>query len=201
MGYRVNSGIATIWEEGEAGDELVADYLKDLDMVAEDGIKMVCMHVTKSNKESPMSQIGLKRWEKIVRHAEKLGIVVALENTVWPGYLEFIVGNIKSDNLAVCYDSGHAHFHFKDEYNFDAFKNKIACLHLHDNDASADQHKLPFDGTIDWDGLLTHLKEANFEGDFTSEAVRHECYKDISPLKFFKLQKERLEKLQDLYNS
>ena len=69
LGYRVNSGIATIWEEGEAGDKLVRDYLKDLEIVAKDGIKMVCMHVTKSNKQSPMSEIGLSRWRKIVKKA------------------------------------------------------------------------------------------------------------------------------------
>lgn len=199
LGYRVNSGIATIWEEGEAGDELVRDYLKDLEIVAKDGIKMVCMHVTKSNKKSPMSEIGLSRWRKIVKKAEELGIVVTLENTVWKGYLEFILDNIKSDNLAVCYDSGHAYFHFQDDYNFDKFKGKIACLHLHDNDGTADQHLLPMDGSIDWNGLLQKLKKTNFCGDFTSEAVRHENYKNLTPLQFFKEQKNRLEKLQDEY--
>ena len=200
LGYRVNKGIATIWEEGSAGDELIADYLQDLQIVAEDGIFLVCMHVTKSNLESPMSQIGLQRWAKIIKRAEELGVVVALENTVWPGYIEFILDNIKSDNLAVCYDSGHAHTHFKDVYPFDKFKNKIKCLHLHDNDGLSDQHLLPFDGTIDWQNVCEELKAANFEGDFTSESVYKDAYKKISPLEFFKAQKDRLCAIQKQFN-
>ena len=197
LGYRVNQGIATLWEEGEAGDELINDYIKDLDIVASDGIKMVCMHVTKSNRQSPMSEIAIKRMKKLLDHAEKLGIEVALENTVWPGYIEFICDHIKSPNLKVCLDSGHNHVYFKDSFNFDKFKNKIACVHLHDNDGTADQHLLPYDGNIDWGKLICDLKDSGYQGDITSESVYKGQYQDISPLEFYVEAKNRLEKIAE----
>lgn len=195
LGYRVNDGIATLWEEGEAGDELIKDYMKDLDIVASDGIKLVCMHVTKSNRQSPMSEIGIARMKKLIKHAENLGVMVALENTVWEGYIEFICDHIKSPNLKVCLDSGHNHFHFKDSFNFDRFKNMIACVHLHDNDGTADQHLLPFDGNIDWNKLIWDLKESGYQGDITSESVYKGQYKDISPLNFYIEAKNRLAQI------
>ncbi len=201
LGYQVNEGIATIWEEGTAGDQLVADYKRDLEIVAKDGIKMVCMHVTKSSKQSPMSKIGLKRWEEIVKHAEKLGVIVALENTVWPGYIEFILDNIQSPNLQVCFDSGHNHVYFKDGFDFKRFKNKIACIHLHDNDQSKDLHLLPFDGTIDWKLLAENLREANYKGVIACESGYKRGYvNELTPLEFFTEAYRRLEKIDDMVN-
>ncbi len=198
LGYRVAPGIATIWEDGPEGDKLIEDYLEDLNTVAKDGIKLVCMHVTKSRQVSPLSEIGLKRWEKIVRHAEKLGVTVALENTKWPGYLEFICDNIKSPNLKICLDTGHNHFHFKDNFNFDRFKDMIACVHLHDNDSTADQHLIPFDGTIDWKRLSKNLKNSGFCGDMASEAVYQKEYSKIPPEEFYKTVLQRLHKIDEM---
>lgn len=195
MGYRVNSGIATLWEEGEAGDELIEDYIKDLEIVAKDGIKLVCMHLTKSNLQSPMSNIAVERMKKLISCAEELGVEVALENTVWPGYIEFICDNIKSPNLKVCLDTGHNHVYFNDTFNFERFKNMIACVHLHDNDGTGDQHLLPFDGTIDWNEIVSKLKEAGYNGDITSESVYKGRYKEISPKHFFEEAKIRLKQI------
>ena len=199
LGYQVGGGIASIWEEDAAGDQLVSDYKKDLEIVAKDGIKMVCMHVTKSNKQSPMSQIGLKRWGELVKHAEKLGVIIALENTVWPGYIEFILDNIKSPNLQVCFDSGHNHVYFRDGFDFKKFKDKIACIHLHDNDQTKDLHLLPFDGTIDWSEIADNLKKANYKGEIACESGYKRGYvNEITPLEFFTQAYRRLEKINDM---
>jgi len=193
LGYRVNSGIKTLWEEGEAGDELINDYIKDIETVASDGIKVVCMHLTKSNYQSPMSQIAIERLKKLTKRAEELGVYVALENTVWPGYIEFVLDNIDSPNLGVCFDSGHNHLYFKDAFNFKRFKNKIMCVHLHDNDGTSDQHMLPFDGNINWDEVTYELKNANYKGVTTAEVDTKSGYiEKMSLLEFFKRAKERL---------
>ena len=52
---------------------------------------------------------------------------------------------------------------------FEKFKDRIFAVHLHDNDKSDDLHLMPFDGTIDWNKLLTDLKNAHYEACITLE--------------------------------
>ena len=73
---------------------------------------------------------------------------VAFENTKIKGYLEYVINNIKDENVGICFDAGHYHVHFDDEFNFEFFKDRIFAVHLHDNDKSDDLHLLPFDGTV-----------------------------------------------------
>lgn len=46
-------------------------------------------------------------------------------------------------------------------------------MHLHDNDKSDDLHLLPFDGTIDWERVVTKLKECNYKGPVVFELLEH----------------------------
>lgn len=91
---------------------------------------------------------GLSRIRKIVEYAKELDMKVAFENTKIKGYLEYVINNIKDENVGICFDAGHYHVHFDDEFNFELFKDRIFAVHLHDNDKSDDLHLLPFDGTV-----------------------------------------------------
>lgn len=109
---------------------------------------MVIMHLT-SKKKAPMyGKTGLSRIRKIVEYAKELDMKVAFENTKIKGYLEYVINNIKDENVGICFDAGHYHVHFDDEFNFELFKDRIFAVHLHDNDKSDDLHLLPFDGTV-----------------------------------------------------
>lgn len=166
LGYQ---NINSIWKEGLEGDNLVERYKKDIKNCNENDIPMVVMHLT-SKKEAPMyGEIGLNRIRKIVEYAKKLNIKVAFENTKIKGYLEYVLENIKDDNVGICFDSGHYHVHFNDEFNFELFKDRIFAVHLHDNDKSDDLHLLPFEGTINWKEVITKLQECNYNGPITLE--------------------------------
>lgn len=170
LGYQ---NINSIWEEGIEGDKLIQRYQEDIKNCKKNGIPMVVMHLT-SKKEAPMySEIGLNRIRKITQYAKELNIKVAFENTKIKGYLEYVLENIKDENVGICFDSGHYHVHFDDEFNFEFFKDRIFAVHLHDNDKSDDLHLLPFDGTIDWKQVIIKLKECNYNGPITMEL----CYR------------------------
>lgn len=170
LGYQ---NINSIWEEGIEGDKLIQRYQEDIKNCKQNGIPMVVMHLT-SKKQAPMySEIGLKRIRKITEYAKELNIKVAFENTKIKGYLEYVLENIKDENVGICFDSGHYHVHFDDEFNFEFFKDRIFAVHLHDNDKSDDLHLLPFDGTIDWKQVIIKLKECNYNGPITMEL----CYR------------------------
>lgn len=199
LGYK---GIDNIWIEGEEGDALVAQYINDLDNLSQLGVGIVCMHLTiKSEAPSP-NEIGLERIKKVVEYAKSKNIRVAFENTKNWGYLEYVFDKLDYDNMGVCYDSGHCHCHFNDKFSWDKFKNKIFLVHLHNNDKTDDLHLLPFDkyGTINWQELVSHLKDANYTGPIILESWYSYHYLDLSLEDFYKESKKQAEKLRQLFN-
>lgn len=188
LGYQ---NINSIWVDGIEGDNLVERYKEDIKKCKENEIPMVVMHLT-SKKKAPMyNEIGLNRIRKIVKYAKELNMKVAFENTKIKGYLEYVLKNIKDDNVGICFDAGHYHVHFDDEFNFEFFKNRIFAVHLHDNDKSDDLHLLPFDGTIDWEYVMNKLKECNYNGPITMELCYRYDYLDMPIDEFYKIGYER----------
>ena len=158
---------------------------------------MVVMHLTSKSVAPEPSEIGVRRLQTIVDYAEKLGIKVAFENTKIFGYLEYVFDRIKNENAGICYDSGHCHCHFNDKSSWNRFKNKIFAAHLHDNDQSDDLHLLPFEGTIDWEKLVSNLNNVGYIGPVTLESCYRYHYLDMSLLDFYTLS---LEKAKEIYN-
>lgn len=195
LGYQ---NINSIWEEGELGDNLVERYKKDIKDCKENGIPMVVMHLTSKTKAPMYGEIGLERIKKIINYAKELNVKVAFENTKIKGYLEYVLGNIKDDNVGICFDAGHCHVHFNDEFNFKFFKDRIFAVHLHDNDKSDDLHLLPFDGTIDWKNVIKKLKECNYNGPITLEICYRYDYLNMTLDEFYRIGKDRGNRLMEI---
>ncbi len=195
LGY---SGINKIWEGGKAGEVMTDGFINDLDVCSGNGVPMVVMHLTAHSTAPKPSLIGIARIKRIVEHAEELGIKVAFENTKIPGYLEFVFDYIKNDNAGICYDSGHAHCHFGDKFDFERFKDKIFAVHLHDNNGFADQHLLPFDGTIDWNALAKNLVKANYNGPITLESCYFGPYLNMNIDEFCSLSLAKAQKFSSM---
>ena len=183
LGYQ---NINAIWEDGEVGDGLVNRFINDIKICKENGINLVIMHVTTKFVAPKYNEIGLNRIKKIVDYAKELDVKVAFENLKIKGYIDYIIKNIDNDNVGICYDAGHCHAHFKDEFDWDLFKNKIFAIHLHDNDGKDDQHLLPYDGNIDWKDVINKLKEVNYSGPVTMELCYRREYLNITPEEFYK---------------
>jgi sugar phosphate isomerase/epimerase len=56
--------------------------------------------------------------------------------------------------LGFCFDVGHAHMEGGVEAGFQLMRDRIATVHVHDNQGEKDEHLLPWEGTIDWDAAL-----------------------------------------------
>lgn len=195
LGYK---NINDLWKNDDSGDKLIENYKEDIKMCYQNGIPMVIMHLTSKEEAPGPNEIGLNRIRKIVDYAKKLGIKIAFENTKIKGYLEYVIRNINDDNVGICYDAGHCHVHFNDEFNYELFKNKILAVHLHDNDKTDDLHLLPFDGTIEWEKVMKKLKEEKYEGPITLETVYRYDYKKITVKEFYKRAYEIGEKLNKM---
>lgn len=197
LGYQ---NINSIWKKGKEGDELVTRYQNNIKDCKANGIDLVVMHLTSNIIAPRYNETGLNRIRKITEYAKELGVRVAFENTKIKGYLEYVLGNITDSNVGLCFDSGHYHVHFKDEFNFEFFKDRIFAVHLHDNDQSDDLHLMPYDGTLDWDKTIENLNKANYKGAITLELTYRYQYLEDSLDNFYKKGYEIAEKLEKKFN-
>lgn len=195
LGYQ---NINSLWETGKIGDDLITRYKKDIEECKKNGISMVVMHLTSGFTAPMYNEIGLKRIEEIVEYAQKLDVKIAFENTKIKGYLEYVLNYISNENVGICFDAGHAHVHFKDEFDFTHFKNRIFAVHLHDNDQSDDLHLIPFDGTINWKNYMRALKENGYKGPITLELCYRYDYTKQSLIEFYKRGYQAAKKLENI---
>ena len=152
------TGANAIWQDSLDGQELFNRYLSYLDDCKTYEIPAGVLHVSSGNNPPPYGQLGLDRFRRLVERAEKNGVTIALENLRKPEYLDFIYDNIKSDKLKFCFDSGHENSFTPGFDCLAKYGDKLAALHLHDNDGTDDQHRIPGEGTIDWPEITRKLR-------------------------------------------
>ena len=192
LGYYL---IDDMWRDGSAGEARKNLYIKDIDYCKQNNIDLVVMHICSNRFSGEPNIIGLKRYQDIVDYAGSLGIKVAFENTKNLKFFEYIVDNINGDNVGVCYDSGHCHCFYENDFNWDKIKGKILAVHLHDNDGTDDQHLLPEDGNIDWAELGKKLDEAGYNGPVTLESCYRYFYKKDNIYDFYAQSLDRAKEM------
>lgn len=121
--------------------------------------------------------------------AEKAGCGIAIENMAdrygaegpsrrRPGgcycatYVELcdLVDSFHVPNVGICWDFGHARLMDIDQREALRYMGKrLKATHVADNNGLKDDHILPFQGDIDWRGILPVLHEIGYEGDLTYE--------------------------------
>jgi sugar phosphate isomerase/epimerase len=106
--------------------------------------------------------------EELHAFARPLGVDLLLENipnqfSTAARLREFIERSGFAD-LRVCFDTGHAHLGGGVAAEFEALRGLVVSTHLHDNNGADDDHRFPFQGTIDWEEAMRALAAGN--GDF-----------------------------------
>ena len=128
--------------------------------------------------------------------AGPLGVQIAVE--VIPNDLSragSIVRFVEDDleDVGICLDFGHAHLDGDVLDAVETVSEHLIATHVHDNKGRADDHLLPFDGTIDWAGTLLAVQKIGYEGPFMFEVVPNGSTKDT--LANARKAREHLERL------
>ena len=94
------------WEKGKAGDDVIDNLINCLRESAEAGAPIVVVHpIIGMDRHNP-TDLGIERYGRLVREAEKLGIKVAFENVEGIEYLEKIIADLgSSPAIGYCWDS------------------------------------------------------------------------------------------------
>ncbi|MEA4832684.1 MAG: sugar phosphate isomerase/epimerase family protein [Oscillospiraceae bacterium] len=187
----------SLWLDGIDGDEYLITQLSCIDDCVRYDIPAMVIHVSGGNNPPPFGVTGLERIKRLVFKAEDNNINLAFENLRRPEYVRYILDNVKSDRVKFCFDIGHWHCRTPDEDLLKEFGGKLIALHLHDNDGTDDQHRLPYDGTIEWNEAMRNIKAIKYWGAVGLE-IGNSGYETISPSDFLHLAYERAVKLRQL---
>ena len=80
---------------------------------------------------------------------------------------------VSSPYLAGCLDIGHAAMkglNTSIKESILALSHRLQALHIHDNDKWHDSHQIPFSMDIDFEEMVSALKQINYKGYITLEA-------------------------------
>ena len=160
-----------LWLNNPEADTLMNTYMRSLAECAAQNIPTAVLHLTEGADFPDVNQLGFDRMKRLAEQAERYSVNIALENLRKPDHLKFILSGIPSDRLGFCFDSGHQHCRTKDIDFLSLYGSRLMALHLHDNDESQDQHRIPGEGTIDWALLCKKLKATRYTGAVALEAI------------------------------
>ena len=114
--------------------------------------------------------------EALFEIAEPLGVELAVE--VIPNDLSragslvnLAEEDLESAEIGICLDLGHAHLDGDLVDAIEVVSGHLACVHVHDNHGRADDHLMPFEGTIDWPAAMTALQKVGYDGALIFEAA------------------------------
>ncbi len=150
----------------------------------------------------PLRKYALESLETLVPAAEKIGIVLAVENSFEaPNAVREVLPLVEHfgghPSIGVCYDTGHAnimapadwkklenypdwmhknwHQNFVYEDNaIEKLHKHIVTTHIHDNSGYSDHHGMPGDGTIDWNALMPKLKSCPRMMEYQTEVTMYD---------------------------
>lgn len=123
-------------------------------------------------------KINLDFFRELLPYAKENGVTICLENmpmeqltySTTAKTLE-IIRMINDESFKLCFDTGHeAIFGGVGDAVRLAGKN-LRVLHVHDNDGKSDRHMFPGMGVIDWGDFMAAIREIEFDGVLSIEAV------------------------------
>jgi sugar phosphate isomerase/epimerase len=183
---------------------MIESHKKAMAIAADFGCKTYTVHVgahhycNEKISLDILRPLALESLEKLLPTAEKLGIIIAVENSFEkPNSAKEVLSLVTpfdgNPAIGVCYDAGHANCmrsvpgkkhedypeYFRNSWwdkgvefedgALELLKPHVVTCHLHDNNGLSDLHALPGDGTVCWDDLITKLQECPRMLDFQSE--------------------------------
>lgn len=109
----------------------------------------------------------------IEKGSREYGVTAAVENMPSFGIMmgrtpEELLDLLDGTDLMICFDIGHANTMGLIDECIDAFKGRMANIHIHDNMGKNDDHMTIGDGNIDFIKVLSKLK--NYKGNYVIES-------------------------------
>lgn len=161
--------------ERQAGVELVKNRIE---MTARLGSDVIIMHIGNEPVNPEAREIF---WNQLWHSLDELescaranGIRIALENGIF-AHVRRALDRYPADYIGLCYDCGHGNVSKDGLDETSQLRDRLIAVHLHDNDGTGDQHKIPFMGTVDWPRLAEILAHSAYQKPVSLEVSTRNC--------------------------
>ena len=207
--------ISRLWERDELTEVVLQEQIACLKVCAKHGAPVMVIHPYIGFKNHCPDDEGLEYFGKIVKEAEHLGVKLAFENVEGEEYLTAIMNEFgSSPAVGFCWDTGHEQCYNRGKDMMALYGDKLFGTHFNDNIGVTgenityldDLHLMPFDGIVDWQGVMDRIRRHNYTDILTFELTiknkpgknTHDEYAKLSPDDFYKLAYERAVKVAEL---
>jgi len=161
----------------------LSEVLRSLEVAADLGSMKVVLHPSFISGLGVVvmdeaRKLALESLEAIVERAERLGVVLCIEN-MFPGTHslvdpeDFVEIFRRFPTLRMTLDTGHAHIRSEGERKplefIGRFGERISHIHASDNSGRGDDHLPVGAGTVDFRKIVTALKKIGYDGTVTLE--------------------------------
>lgn len=118
-------------------------------------------------------------WKEFIKEFEKTGIIAVIENVfeTEPQFCLELFEKIDSPNLKLALDAGHVNLYAHDTKVTEwikAYGDNLYHLHIHNNFRTNDDHSHLENGTLDYNEILTMIKNSNVNPSFVLEMFTEE---------------------------
>lgn len=154
------------------------EIIRTAELAANLDIRTVTVHpglysLAVDGMEAHTMEIAKESMKLIDRAGKEYGVSMAIENMpAMPYFLgrtaEQLAELIDGTDLPVCFDIGHANLTGQVDAMIDAFSDRIANVHIHDNSGDRDAHMTIGDGSIDFQRVLRRL--SRYRGNYIIES-------------------------------
>lgn len=190
-----------VWADSAAGTEYTEHILSCIRDCRTYGIPTLVLHPINGITPLPENPAaGLERFRRMADLAERLGVNLAVENQGNPEYVDLVLGQVSSDRLFFCYDSGHENYYAPARDLLADYGDRLIALHLHDNNGTDDAHALPFTctpetGGVNWKRIRDRLSAIPFTGAVALETLNKGYEQITDPVEFLRLALERAKRI------
>lgn len=193
-------------------DRMPLDLLKrSIECTAEAGGSICVIHPNALAN----AEVNAELYQSILPFAKDCGVKIATENmwdwkygasTSCPAACstseDFVrhIDLVNDPYFVACLDIGHAEMRGSGSGAANmirALGDRLQALHIHDNDLINDNHQIPFSMNIDFAEIAKALKEINYTGFLTLEAINFITDNDV-PENLFSCVKQLLESVKQL---
>ncbi len=194
--------------------EIRSHLKRAIECTAEAGGKICIIHP--DNNSTP--EENAEMYFELLPFAKECNVKIATEN-MWnwdseKGHSSFAacatpesfcahLDAVNDDFFVACLDIGHAEMKGSETNAVEmirALGSRLQALHIHDNDKLHDSHQIPFSMNINFEEIVKALKEIEYNGYFTLEAVQYlSQYTEENVFEGVKHLAESVKKLSDMY--
>lgn len=199
------SNINAMWYDEENSRLMLNELLTNVNLASKYNIPIVVTHLSSGFDAPPITDAGLRNFDKLINEAAKKNITIAFENQRKLANLATMFELYdKNTNVGFCWDVGHEKCFANSMEYMPLFGDRLVFTHIHDNFGvfEEDEHLLPFDAGIDYKRTAELLRQFNYKGTLMLEIdlphENNEKYKNLTLEQFTNRAFQAINRLRNM---